>query len=61
VSSPQVQKYFASLRFTSSAFIRRPLHQGAYRDRHGRGAGCDGHARYHWRGMSAWTVKPRGP
>ena len=57
---PVLPQNIRFLRFTSSAFCRRPLHQGAYRARHGRGAGCDGHARYRWRGMSAWTVKPCG-
>src|SRR5262249_25865742 len=35
------------LHSSSAAFVCRPLHQGAYRDRHGRGVGCDGHGRCH--------------
>jgi len=30
----------------------RPPHQGAYRDRHERGAGCDGRGLRFWRGRS---------
>jgi hypothetical protein len=40
---PLSEKYFAS-RFGRNSFIDSAVHstQGAYRDRHGRGVGCDG-------------------
>ena len=34
---------------------------GAYRDRHGRGAGCGGRGRRFDEGVGLWTAKSRGP